>query len=56
VELKIELSKWKEGELGQLPKFREKEALINNTIERLIEKAAETISEECITKSENEIK
>ena len=39
------MAKWKEAELSKMPKFRGKEALVNTTIEKLIVKAAEYISE-----------
>jgi hypothetical protein len=41
----MEMAKWKEAELSKMPKFRGKEALVNTTIEKLIVKAAEYISE-----------
>ncbi len=56
VDLKIELEKWKDDQLKSLPKFRDKEALINRTIELLVIKAAEKITDQCQSASGFEIK
>ncbi len=56
VDIKIELERWKTEELKAYPKFREKEALLNVSIEKLTIKAAQKIAEECQNLSAFEIK
>jgi hypothetical protein len=47
VDIKIELEKLKDEELKAAPKFKEKEALMNRMIEKLVVKTAERVADNC---------